>query len=103
MFLLDIFRPPLDDRKRTFFSHAAFMSFEEFVWGVFVLAEVVLRRELQASPFTITLFAILNPASSLFSVYFSQVLAAHPDRIYRHIRSVAVLTRLPLVLFFLWH
>lgn len=103
MFLLGILRPPLDDRKRTFFSHATFMSLEEFVWGIFVLAEVVLRRELQASPFTITLFAILNPASSLFSVYFSQVLAAHPDRIYRHIRSVAALTRLPLVLFFLWH
>jgi hypothetical protein len=103
VFIRDILRPPLDDRKKTFLTHAAFMSLEEFVWGIFVLAEVVLRRELQASALTITLFTILNPASSLFSVYFSQVLSARPDHIYRHIRLVAVLTRLPLVLFFVWH
>lgn len=98
-----LFARPLDDRRKTFFTHAAFMSLEEFVWGIFVLAEVVLRRELQASPLTITLFAILNPASSLFSVYFSQVLSVRPDHIYRHIRLVALFTRLPLILFFLWH
>ncbi len=79
------------------------MSLEELVWGIFILAEVVLRRELQASALFITLFTIINPASSLFSVYFSQILSARPDRIYRHIRLVAILTRLPLVLFFVWH
>jgi len=103
MFLTTIFSLPLNDRKKTFLAHAAFLSLEEFVWGLFVLAEVVLRRELQASALLITIFTIINPASALFSVYFAQILSAHPSHIYRHIRVVAFLTRLPLVLFFWWH
>lgn len=103
MFSPDLFVPPFDDRKRTFLAHASFMALEEFVWGLFVLAEVVLRRELQAGALFITLFTVLNPASSLFSVYFAQRLSAHPDRIYRYIAVVAFLLRLPLAIFFFFH
>ncbi len=79
------------------------MALEEFVWGLFVLAEVVLRRELQAGALFITLFTVINPASALFSVYFAQRISAHPDRIYRYIVLVAVMLRLPLALFFFFH
>lgn len=94
---------PADPRRRTIMVQIIFASIEDFIAGFFVLAEVILRRELLASPFVITIFTMIASSSSLFSVYFSHLLTANPDKILKYIKYVAIITRLPLLLFLVWH
>lgn len=72
---------------------------EGLFYGFLVMSEVVLRRELLASKLLITLFTMVMPVSSLFSLYFSHFITKHPSKIRIYIIVAALLTRFPLILF----
>ncbi len=91
------------NRRKAFSFQVAYSVIEEFVFGFFVLAEVILRRELGASDFFIALFTMINPVSSITSVYFSGIVSRNPGKISSYIIKTALLTRFPAILFLVWH
>ncbi len=72
---------------------------EGIFYGFLVMSEVVLRREMHASKLLITLFTMVMPISSLFSLYFSHYITKYPASIKKFIVIAALTTRLPLLLF----
>jgi hypothetical protein len=67
------------------------------------MAEVIMRREMNASPLIIAIFTMLGPVTNLFSIYFSHILSKFPNRIKFIITVSALFTRLPFVLFFFFN
>ena len=91
-----------ENRRKTLNIQMIQAVIEGLVYGFLIMSEVVLRRELHASKLLITLFTMVMPVSSLFSIYFSHFITKHPAKIRKYIVIVAVVTRLPLLLFPLW-
>jgi len=91
------------DKKKTISIQMAHSALEGSIYGIFIMAEVIMRREMNASPFIIAIFTMLGPATNLFSIYFSHILSKFPDRIKLIITVAAILTRLPFVLFFFFN
>ena len=89
--------------KKTIIVHGIFLALEGIIFGLFLLAPSILRREMQATKLIITIFIMLMPVSSLFSIYFSQLLTKNPTKIKKFILIVATTTRLPLFFFLFWH
>ena len=77
-------------------------ALEGVVYGFLIMSEVIMRREMNATPFMIALFTMVMPVSSLFSIYFSHILSRNPGKIRLFIFLSAILTRLPMVFFFIF-
>lgn len=78
-------------------------SLEGTVYGMLIMAEVIMRRELKASILLITLFTMLGSVTNLFSIYFSHILSKYPGKIKTIITIGAMTTRLPMFLFFFFN
>ena len=91
------------DKKKTISIQMAHSALEGSVYGMLIMAEVIMRRELNASILLITLFTMLGPVTNLLSIYFSHVLTKYPGKIRTIITIAALFTRLPMVLFFFFN
>ncbi|HRZ80318.1 MAG TPA: MFS transporter, partial [bacterium] len=87
-------------RARTLSIQMVHSGLEGAVYGFMIMAEVIMRREMGASPLIIAIFTMLGSATNLFSIYFSHILLKYPHKIKLIIALAALVTRLPMVLFF---
>lgn len=87
-------------RARTLSIQMVHSGLEGAVYGFMIMAEVIMRREMGASPLIIAIFTMLGSATNLFSIYFSHILLKYPHKIKLIIALAAIVTRLPMVLFF---
>ncbi|HQI05076.1 MAG TPA: MFS transporter [bacterium] len=78
-------------------------SLEGTVYGMLIMAEVIMRRELKASILLITMFTMLGSVTNLLSIYFSHILTKYPGKIKTIITVAAMFTRLPMALFFFFN
>ncbi len=91
------------DKRKTISIQMAHSALEGSVYGMLIMAEVIMRREMNASPLIIAIFTMLGPVANLFSIYFSHLISKFPGKIKLIITLAAVVTRLPFVLFFFYH
>jgi predicted MFS family arabinose efflux permease len=70
--------------------------------ALYALMPFILRKDLEASLFQLSLFTMLKPAVSIFSFYWSSYVACRKDRLRSNLIWAGVLARLPfLCLFFI--
>ncbi len=93
----------LTARSKTLFIQMFHSCLEGTVYGMLIMAEVIMRRELKASVFLITLFTMMGSVTNLLSIYFNHILTKYPGKIKTIITVAAMTTRLPMVLFFFFN
>jgi len=93
----------LTTRSKTLAIQMFHSSLEGTVYGMLIMAEVIMRRELKASILLITMFTMLGSVTNLLSIYFSHILTKYPGKIKTIITVAAMSTRLPMVLFFFFN
>lgn len=93
----------LTARSKTLAIQMFHSSLEGTVYGMLIMAEVIMRRELKASILLITMFTMLGSVTNLLSIYFSHILTKYPGKIKTIITVAAMTTRLPMVLFFFFN
>lgn len=91
------------DKKKTISIQMAHSALEGSVYGMLIMAEVIMRRELGASLLLITLFTMLGPVTNLASICFAHILTKYPGKIRTIITIAAFCTRLPMVMFFFFN
>lgn len=88
--------------KSTFFwTRALNMPF----WAIFNMLQVILYKDLHASPWQITTLTALRPIASLFSPYWSNLVHDRPDRLVSNLFWANIIKCLPFLCipFFLPH
>jgi hypothetical protein len=98
MNLLKNISPP---EKRTFLFHFFYSSIEGIISGILVLNEFVFLKSLHGSPYQVGLLFQFSMVVLLVSVFINEILHRVKNK-KRLLRSVAVLTRLPLLLLLLF-
>lgn len=93
----------LTTRSKTLAIQMFHSSLEGTVYGMLIMAEVIMRRELKASILLITMFTMLGSVTNLLSIYFSHILTKYPGKIKTIITVAAMFTRLPMALFFFFN
>lgn len=91
------------NKKKTISIQMAHSALEGTVYGMLIMAEVIMRREMHASPLIIAIFTMIGPVTNLFSIYFAHLISKFPGKIKQIITAAAIITRLPFVLFFFFH
>ncbi|HQO92511.1 MAG TPA: hypothetical protein PLX56_09310, partial [bacterium] len=71
----------LTTRSKTLAIQMFHSSLEGTVYGMLIMAEVIMRRELKASILLITMFTMLGSVTNLLSIYFSHILTKYPGKI----------------------
>jgi hypothetical protein len=93
----------LTTRSKTLAIQMFHSSLEGTVYGMLIMAEVIMRRELKASVLLITLFTMMGSVTNLLSIYFNHILTKYPRKIKTIITIAAMVTRLPMALFFFFN
>lgn len=68
-------------------------------WAIYTLLLFILYKDLHASPFQITVFVILRPLVSIFSLYWSARVKNRPDRLLPNIMWAGILGSFPFLFF----
>ncbi len=90
---------PLIYLQRTRAAYVATRVLDTPFWAIYNMLQIILYKDLHASPFQISIMIALKPIVSLFSLYWSSAVNQRRDRLLSNITSARILGYLPFFFF----
>ncbi len=86
-------------QKNTRTAYLATRILDTPLWGIYNILTFILYKDLHLSPFQLALLIAIKPLVSIFSMYWSSLIIAQPERLKSNILSARILG---VLLFFLY-